>query len=169
MTSGIRAVSEGNFLKEVVAFPNMPGGDERELLLRVSDRLCAELGGREGAEDPPQARSARERVQGMAGVLSPTDEEFVADVRRKLARIAAAAAEPPTGAMLAGAAGAALDGIEMMIRGELVSGKPERLPTLMPGFVFLATLPYVDQDEALALSRRTGELVTAERQRHRAD
>jgi hypothetical protein len=60
------------------------------------------------------------------------------------------------------AVGAALDGAELVIRGELVRGNADRLADLMPSFVFLVTLPIVDQDEALALSRRAAELVEGE-------
>jgi hypothetical protein len=57
--------------------------------------------------------------------------------------------------------GAALDGAESVIRGELLFGNADRLPALMPGFVFLVVLPVVDQDRALELSRRTEELIQA--------
>ena len=55
--------------------------------------------------------------------------------------------------------GAALDGVEMVIRGELVRGNAGQLPALMPSFVFVVTLPIVKQDEALTLSQRTSELI----------
>jgi hypothetical protein len=45
------------------------------------------------------------------------------------------------------------------MRGELVCGNAEQLPALLPGFVFLVTLPVVEQDKALQLSRRTARLV----------
>jgi hypothetical protein len=45
------------------------------------------------------------------------------------------------------------------MRGELVSGNAARLPALMPSFVFLVTLPVVDQDRAIELSRKTARLV----------
>ena len=54
---------------------------------------------------------------------------------------------------------AALDGAEMVIRGELLRGNAAKRLTLMPSFVFLVSLPVVDQDRALELSRRTERLV----------
>jgi len=45
------------------------------------------------------------------------------------------------------------------MRGELLAGDAERIAILMPSFVFLVVLPIVGQDEALALSRRTAQLV----------
>jgi hypothetical protein len=47
----------------------------------------------------------------------------------------------------------------MVIRGELMSGRAAQLPVLMPGFVFLIAVPALDLDGAIALSRRTAEMV----------
>jgi hypothetical protein len=121
----------------------------------VVDQLCAELGCA-GAQ-APTARTAL----GEDGVdpLGVEDEALVAAARRGLERVATAAGwarqAPGTGDPV----GAALDGAEMVVRGELVCGNPARVMALMPNFVFLVTLPLVDQDEALELSRRTAELV----------
>jgi hypothetical protein len=124
------------------------------MLLRLADRLCDGLGlGGEGRA-PAHLGSRRAR----SDMLSPDDEALVATMRQALAAVAAAAVpakrEPRDDAVRA-----ALDGAELVIRGELVSGNAERLPSLMPSFVFLVTLPIVDQDEALDLARRTAELV----------
>jgi hypothetical protein len=97
----------------------------------------------------------------MAGSLSAADESLATGLRAGLARIVAALGsrrEDPPGQAIS----TALDGAEMVVRGELLSGNGERLPRLMPSFVFLVTLPIVDQDRALELSRRTEELVDAE-------
>lgn len=53
---------------------------------------------------------------------------------------------------------ATLDGAEMTMRGELMRGRCERLPALMPSFVFLVALPIVPEGEAFDLSQRTVEL-----------
>ncbi len=47
----------------------------------------------------------------------------------------------------------------MVIRGELLKGEAAQLPSLLPGFVFLVTLPAAGQDRALELSRKTGQSV----------
>jgi hypothetical protein len=47
----------------------------------------------------------------------------------------------------------------MVMRGELVRGNGEKLASLLPDFVFLVTLPMVEQAEALKLSRRAAELL----------
>lgn len=54
---------------------------------------------------------------------------------------------------------AALDGAELVIRGQLAMESPGQLRLLLPSFVFLITLPILQQREALALSRRVGELI----------
>jgi hypothetical protein len=95
----------------------------------------------------------------MAGILNSEDELLVARVRRGLAKVAAALGGEGSEGASGSAVGAALDGAEMVMRGELVSGNGAQLPALMPSFVFLVTLPVVDQDRALELSKRTARLV----------
>jgi hypothetical protein len=91
-------------------------------------------------------------------MLSAEDEGLVATLRQSLANVAAAA-DPARREPRDEAVRAALDGAELVIRGELVSGNAQQLPSLMPSFVFLVTLPIIDQDKALDLARRTAELV----------
>jgi hypothetical protein len=149
------------FLKAVVAFPLVQAGDQHEALLGVADQLCAELGYPDGDEQMHGACSALGGSGGGAtGVLSPQDESLVATLRRSLAKVAAAAAGAarPEAADQSGVS-AALDGAELVVRGELARGNATQLPALMPSFVFLVTLPIVEQDEALELSRRTAELI----------
>jgi hypothetical protein len=132
---------------------------KRKALLRVADRLCAELGYGE-SEFLPEGRSGLcGNNGGLADILSPEDESLVAALRGRLAKVAAAAGTTRSDGLPESAVGVALDGAELVIRGELVRGNAERLPDLMPSFVFLVTLPIVEQDEALDLSRRTSELI----------
>jgi hypothetical protein len=130
-------------------------GDEREALLRVADQLSIELGYVEGEEIPGE-HSPLDAAHGVMGILNSEDELFVSRMRRGLARVAAALDGAGTAG---GAVGAALDGAEMVVRGELVQGNAAQLPSLLPSFVFLVALPVVEQDEALELSRRTTRLV----------
>jgi hypothetical protein len=138
----------------------MAAGNHEVALLQVTKRLCSELGYSELGE-VPGGRSALDEEGVMAGILSAEDESLVEALRNGLARIAAAVGarreHPPRQAVAA-----ALDGAELVVRGELISGNREQLPRLMPSFVFLVTLPIVDQDRALELSRRTEELIEAE-------
>ncbi len=92
-------------------------------------------------------------------ILSPQDESLVTTVRRGLAKVAAAAGAARSDGADQSAVAAALDGAELVMRGELARGNATQLPALMPSFVFLVTLPIVEQDEALKLSRRTSELI----------
>jgi hypothetical protein len=135
----------------------VPAGNQRELLLQVADRLSAELGPGDGGE-AASAADLGSRA-GPSGVLSPEDESLAMSMRQCLAKVAAgvAAGRPRRGAD--DAVRAALDGAELVIRGELVTGNADHLVSLMPSFVFLITLPIVDQDEALELARRAAELV----------
>lgn len=96
----------------------------------------------------------------MGGILNSEDEQLVTELRRRLAKIAAAVRDGDGAeGSSESAVGAALDGTEMVMRGELVMGKAGELPALLPGFVFLVTLPVVDQDRALELSKRCAALV----------
>jgi hypothetical protein len=133
-------------------------GIEREVLSRLADRLSFELDVGEGEQDPKGSLPLAGVAGPMDGILSAEDELLVARLRRGLAALAAGL-EVGSPSAPEGAVGAALDGAEMVIRGELVCGNAAQLPELIPGFVFLVVLPVVGHDEALALSRRTETLV----------
>jgi hypothetical protein len=92
----------------------------------------------------------------MAGIVAPQDEQLVTELRRALAKIAVGVGD---GAGALEDAVAALDGAETVMRGEIVKGNAGRLPALLPGFVYLVTLPVVDQDKALEISKRCAQLV----------
>ena len=138
----------------------MPAGNYGELLLGVAEELCAELP-HAGSAEISVMRSTLGAEGLMAGVLDAGDEALATALREALARVAAAAGARPEDPQ-AQRVLAALDGAEMVIRGELVSGNPEQLPRLLPSLVFMVALPVVEQDRALALSRRASDL-TAER------
>jgi AcrR family transcriptional regulator len=55
----------------------------------------------------------------------------------------------------ASAARAALGGAEALIRQEIVAGRAAELPRLLPDFVYAATVPFLGQEEALRLARRS--------------
>jgi hypothetical protein len=138
----------------------VPAGKGRKTLLQVADQLCAELGYEERDAGAPGALSGLDRDGGrMTDVLSAEDESLVATVRESLARVAARVGGEEAEDAPEDAISAALDGAEVVMRGELVNGNVEQLPFLIPSFVFLITLPIVEQDRALDLSRRTAELI----------
>lgn len=137
----------------------MLAGNEREALLHVAKRLSIELGYREGeAIDPAEEDRSGERGA-MGGLLSAEDDLLARSMRRELTKVANALVRSRPENVRQGAVGAALDGAEMVIRGELMSGRAAQLPVLMPSFVFLIAVPALDLDGAIALSRRTAEMV----------
>jgi hypothetical protein len=129
-------------------------------LLRVVVKLCAELSP-PGQGEIPTVPPELGEGGAMAGILSAEDELWVTRLRGGLARIATALSG---GAELTDsiAVRAALDGADLVMRGELINGNEDWLPQLMPSFVFLVALPIVDQDRALAVSRRCAELIELE-------
>jgi hypothetical protein len=131
-------------------------GDESVVLTELADRLCAEIGCRgDGLEE---AELPSEAGLGLFGeLLNPGDERLIAAGRRSLARIAAAVGAGGSDEMAAKTVKILLDGAESVMRTELIRGNP--LTKAMPDFVFLVVLPFVEQDEALELSRRTASLL----------
>jgi AcrR family transcriptional regulator len=57
------------------------------------------------------------------------------------------------------AARAALGGCEAVMRREMVAGRGEQLPRVLPDFVYAATVPFLGQEEGLRLARRGRELL----------
>lgn len=51
-----------------------------------------------------------------------------------------------------------LGGAEAVVRREVARGRAERLPQLLPDLVYIATVPFLGQQEALRLARRSEEL-----------
>lgn len=137
----------------------MAEGDAREALLRVAGRLCVELGYQADGAAPGPALSWGPGGELRADALGPDDELLIATVKSGLTRLAAvlgAAGQPAAAHRLLEAT---LDGAEMTMRGELLRGRCERLPALLPSFVFLVALPLVHQNKAFELSQRTFELL----------
>lgn len=67
------------------------------------------------------------------------------------------AAEQPACAALG-----VLGGAQALVRRELVAGRASRLPSLLPDCVYVATVPFLGQEEAVRLTRQASELVTSE-------
>jgi hypothetical protein len=129
--------------------------------LRALERLCAELG-YESDEEGFGVSDSSALVRGRSsilGSLSAEDEALVEAIRQGLAKLAAAIGGEGRREERVSGVGIVLDGAELMVRSELVRGQADRLPGLLPGFVFLVALAIGEQDEALRLSRRTSELI----------
>lgn len=134
----------------------MSAGNEGAALLRVMDELCAELGAVSADEAGLRPGSRR---SGPTPGLGAEDESLIETMMDGLAGLAAAAGGASANSTTRRAVAPALAGVELVIRGELMMGTPERLSALMPSFVFVVTLPVVEQDRALELSQRAAQLV----------
>lgn len=134
-------------------------GEEREALAKIGDRLCAELGYPPPADLPAGGGLGRApgNPRPFAEALSPEDELLVAVAHRSLIRLATGlVAKHPPGSFDKGLR-AMLDGSELLMRSELAAGNS--ILSLMPSFVYLIALPMLNQDEAVALSRRASSLL----------
>lgn len=89
--------------------------------------------------------------------LGPAEEELIAAASESLARLARALRHRRDERVPGIAVPALLTGAEQVMRSELATGNS--LSAVMPSFVYLVTLPIVDQDEALELSQRTASLL----------
>ncbi len=136
----------------------MGAGNYGQALLRVADELCTELTDAD-TDVLSGPRSALAEGNVMTGILDAEEEALVRELRAALVRIAAALGAATPEDPKARTIEAVLDGAEMVIRGELLSGNARQLPELMPSLVFLVALPIVEQDRALDLSARTKDLV----------
>lgn len=59
----------------------------------------------------------------------------------------------------AAAARGALGAAEAVVRREVMAGRTEHLPSLLPDFIYGATVPFLGQEEALRHARRARELL----------
>jgi hypothetical protein len=144
----------------------VPASDAREALLRVADRLCIELGYPDGEDAADAGSFVGGREQAQVNVLGAEDELLVNTVRRGLTQLAHGLGASEQAEASQRLVGAALDGAEMTMRGQLMNGHSEQLPTLLPSFVFLVALPIVQRDQAFELTRQTFELLEEVRREH---
>jgi hypothetical protein len=150
-------------------------GTERDRLLRLAAELDTELGCVSDDGDEQWAHTAGGSAALSAWsaeqmhILSEPDERLVVAFRDALGKVASGAWASRGGAMAEvedlvpiGIVGG-LDGAEFVMRGEILTGGIGRLWDLLPSFVYLVTVPIIGQEEALGLSRRTSEMLAAER------
>ena len=132
-----------------------PKAVEPKRLLDVLSALCDEVGSKAVGEEPHAAEPTGEWPPGA--MLSEEDEQLVAGLRGGLATLAGALRVRLVQAPAA--VRGALDGAELLARSEILSGRRERLPQLLPSFAFLVVLPLVGKSEALRISRRADALL----------
>jgi hypothetical protein len=127
-------------------------------IVAVLEELCGELG--DGGELSEQGRRWADAAETGPGPLNREGEELVVRLRGALARLASAAQRGDGGdGRQENAVIAALDGAELVTRGEILLGNGAGLSGLAPSFAFLATLPVTGKERALELSRRVEELL----------
>lgn len=128
-----------------------PGvGDWRRLL--NATRALLEL----MATQPSFARLAC--VDARQSMPEVAYERYSAGIRVLIAmldrvRVYAAAGAP------ASATRGAIGGAELMIRRELIAGRAERLPELLPDIIYGTVVPFLDQQEALRYAALARELI----------
>jgi hypothetical protein len=130
----------------------------------VVTQICEEFGFDAGSAEAARLVSAVDKAPGVGDGLAAEDEELVAAVRTALSKLAAGAGASAGkwDEAIATAVSIALGGAELVMRGEIASGKKKVVRGLAADFVFMVCLPVVEQDEALSLSRRAGELLKRE-------
>lgn len=124
-------------------------------LLQALDWLLEEVAGEApGADGPRDAPAAlAEPFPGVEGA----DEQLIAALRAGLLALARPALRRrPAGE---DALRGALDGVDIVVRGELLAGRAADLPTRLPGFVFLVLVPLLGRAEALRLADRSASLL----------
>jgi hypothetical protein len=97
----------------------------------------------------------------MESSLGAEEEDLIAAIVGALAGLAdaAAAAHPPSVAPAPNTTLGALGGAEWVMRSTFIDGRSERIGETVPDFVYLVTLPFLGEAEALRLWRRAQELV----------
>jgi hypothetical protein len=132
---------------------------EREALLAAVVELYVKGGASERGW-PEEIRSVPRTA--FAGSLDAEQEALVAEVSDALWLIVSAVSAssklepPPRNAVIA-----SLGGAEMVMRAEIVAGKTDWLPKLLSSFTYLATVAFLERDEALRLAERAAELCRA--------
>jgi hypothetical protein len=132
-------------------------GHERGRLVAALAVLQAELGPREGPS-PAEPQLPRAHFDALLGA---EDEELVRELGRSLAELAeaTASAHPPAVPLPSITNLGAVGGSEWVMRQALLTGERGRLAELVPDFVFLVTLPYLEQAGAKAAAARSRELI----------
>jgi hypothetical protein len=139
----------------------MAAGDEGTVWAGIVDRLCAEFGYDGAIEELPPSYLGRPYGSLFGDLLSPEEEELIAEARRTLARVAVAVGTEDHEGAPEKTICLLLDGAEWVMRGELARGNP--LSAALPSFIYLVAVSALKQDEALALSHRASVLLEESR------
>lgn len=150
-------MDSGSFSEGLSSFPEMPARGKRRRLLTAVIELYEQVGEVRGDRAP--RRADRPPVPTFGVRLSDAQERVLPEVMEALTRIievveARTSAPPPP----ANAVVAALGGAEIVMRSEMLLGRDDWLPRLLPSFTYLATIPFLDRDVALRFAARTERL-----------
>jgi hypothetical protein len=130
----------------------------RRRLLAAVVEIYARAGG--GEDGPPTDGIEVPPAIGPGLGLNEAQEEAVKDVVAALTRILALVrSRNPDPELPGNILVAALGGAEMVMRSEIIVGREDWLPRLLPSFTYLTTLPILDRDEALGLAAETEKVV----------
>lgn len=148
-------------------------GTERDRLLRLAAELDVKLGFAEAEKGKGHAEelgvSDSMGAWAFEAMLSDEDDRLVLALRAALARVASGAwnekevTVAELEALVPSAIVGALDGAEFVMRGEIMTGGIQRLPALIPSFLYLVTVTIVGQEEAIRYAERAGRLLEASR------
>lgn len=134
-------------------------GADGQRIMHVIEELNRELGFGEELREL-SSRWERSVAEPALGLLDEEGEDLVAAVRGGLARLAATAQDTASEEDAGTAAvEAALAGVELVMRGEILLGNGARLEEMVPSFAFLATLPAIGKEQAAAVAQRAEELL----------
>lgn len=98
------------------------------------------------AAQPSYARLAC--IEARAAMPPEAYERYAAGIRVLIAMLDRARAYAAAGAPASATRGA-IGGPELLIRRELIGGRAERLPQLLPDIIYGTVVPFLDQQEAL--------------------
>ncbi|MBA3866093.1 MAG: hypothetical protein H0X42_07070 [Solirubrobacterales bacterium] len=108
------------------------------------------------AAQPSYARLACIEARGAMG--AEAYERYTAGIRVLIAMLDRARAYAAVSAP-ASATRAAIGGPEFLIRRELIGGRAERLPQLLPDIIYGTVVPFLDQQEALGYAELAREIL----------
>lgn len=135
--------------------PEKTGEAEADLVLRALAQLGDELGGAElGAETDQLSQS-----QEWPPITMPREEDEVllARFRAGLARLAESLRRRPGEGDHA--VRAVLDGAQLTIRTDILTGHRKDLPELLPSFAYLVVLSVADEAQAQRVAERAAQLM----------
>lgn len=139
----------------VVASAHSPESADWQRLLHATRALLELM-----AAQPSYARLAC--MEARHAMPAEAYERYAAGIRVIIAMLDRARAYAVAAAPASATRGA-VGGAELLIRRELIAGRAERLPKLLPDIIYGTVVPFLDQQEALRYAELARELVNSGR------